>query len=264
MGSIISKNVKTVISFLSFLLILVFSCTAQSIWAGELHLFAGAGLRQPVDQLIDMFQKQTGHKVFVDYAGSGQLIARIIASGQGDLFLSPSLYYIQTLEKENVVDSYRRIVSNTPVIGVNRDKTQLISSFNDLARPGVRLALGDPEAMAFGRIAMEILEKSKMKEEIMKNVVVQAVTVKQLALYVAQGDADASIIGRADAMQYKDKIKIVPIPEEYIQTETVAIALLRNAAARPEAILFRDFISNAKAMEVFQQFGFLPLSEEGR
>jgi molybdate transport system substrate-binding protein len=128
----------------------------------------------------------------------------------------------------------------------------------------VRLALGDPEAMAFGRIAMEIIEKSKMKEEIMKNVVVQAVTVKQLALYVAQGDADASIIGRADAMQYKDKIKIVPIPEEYIQTETVAIALLRNAAARPEAILFRDFISNAKAMEVFQQFGFLPLSEEGR
>ena len=249
---------------MAFLSILVLSCPAQNTWAEELHLFAGAGLRQPVDQLIDIFQKQTGHKVFVDYAGSGQLIARIIASGQGDLFLSPSLYYIQVLEKEDMVDSYRKIVSNTPVIGVNRDKAQLISSFKDLARPGVRLALGDPEAMAFGRIAMEILEKSKMKDEIMKNVVVQGATVKQLALYVAQGDADASIIGRADAMQYKDEIKIVPIPEEYLQTEIVTIALLRNSAARSEAIQFRDFMSNAKAIEIFRQFGFLPLSEEER
>jgi molybdate transport system substrate-binding protein len=245
--------------FISFVLLTSLVYPVRGAQAGDLHLFSSAGLRQPVDRLIDMFQKETGHKVFVDYAGSGHLIARIIASRQGDLFLSASIYYIQSLEKEDMVDSYREIVSNTPVIGVNRDKAQLISSFKDLARPGVRLALGDPEAMAFGRIAMEILERSKMKEEIMKNVVVQAATVKQLALYVAQGDADASIIGRADAMQYKDKINIVSIPEEYIQTEVVAIALLRNAAARPEAIQFRDFMASAKAIDVFKQFGFLPL-----
>jgi molybdate transport system substrate-binding protein len=261
---IISKRIKSLILFLYFLSLSLLTWPVQEIRAEELHLLAGAGLRQPVDRLIDMFQKETGHKVFVDYAGGGYLLPRIIASGQGDLFISPSLNYIQALEKEDMVDSYRSIVSNTPVIGVNRDKDQLISSFDDLARPGVRLALGDPEAMAFGRIAMEILEKSKMKEEILKNVVVQGATVKQLALYVAQGDVDASIIGRADAIQYKDKIKIVPIPEEYLQTEIVAVALLRNAAGRPEAIRFRDFMSNAKAIEIFQQFGFLPLGEAER
>lgn len=250
--------------FISFLLASSLTWPAQEIRAEDIHLFAGAGLRQPVDQLVDMFQKETGNRVFVDYAGTGYLIARIIASGGGDLFLSPSLYYIRALEKEGMVDSYRRIVSNTPVIGVTRDKEQLIRTFEDLARPGVRLALGDPKAMAYGRIAMEILEKSGMKEEILKNVVVQGATVKQLALYVAQGDADASIIGRADAIQYKDRIRIVPIPEEYIVTEVIAIALLKNAAARPEAIRFRDFMSSAKAVEIFRQFGFLPLGEGER
>jgi molybdate transport system substrate-binding protein len=249
---------------ISFLLLISLAYSVQGVCAEELHLFAGAGLRQPVDQLVDVFQKETGNRVFVDYAGSGYLIARIIASGGGDLFLSPSLYYIQALDKEGMVDSYRGIVSNTPVIGVARDKEQLIRTFEDLARPGVRLALGDPKAMAYGRIAVEILEKSGMKENILKNVVVQGATVKQLALYLAQGDADASIIGRADAIQYKDRIKIVPIPEEYIVTEVVAIALLKNAAARPEAMQFRDFMSSAKAIEVFRQFGFLPLGEGER
>jgi len=250
--------------FISFLLLASLFWPVQEIRAEDLHLLAGTGVRQPVDQLIDMFQEQTGNKVFVDYAGSGDLLARIIASGRGDLFMPGAFYYIQALEQRDMVDSYRRIVSNTPVIGVNRDKAQLISSFEDLARPGVRLALGDPKAMAFGRIAMEILERSKMKEEILKNVVVQGATVKQLALYVAQGDADASIIGRADAIQYKDRIEIIPIPAEYFQAEIIAIALLRNAAGRPEAIQFRDFMSNAKAIEIFQHFGFSPLGEAER
>jgi molybdate transport system substrate-binding protein len=247
--------------FIPFLLLISLAYSVQGARAEELHLFAGAGLRQPVDKLVDMFQKETGNKVFVDYAGCGHLIARIIASGRGDLFLSPSLYYIHVLEKEGMVDSYRRIASNTPVIGVNRDKERQIRSFEDLARQGVRLALGDPEAMAYGWIAMEILEKSGMKDKIMKNVVVQGATVKQLALYVAQGDADASIIGLADAVQYKDRIKIIPIPEEYMVTEVVAIALLKDAAAMPEAVRFRDFMSSTKAVEIFRQFGFLPLGK---
>jgi len=250
--------------FISFLLVISLTYPVRGACAGDLHLFSAAGLRQPVDQLVDMFQKETGNKVFVDYAGSGHLVARIIASGQCDLFLPASLYYIQAIEKEDIVDSYRGIVVNMPVIGVNRNKEQLIRSFEDLTRPGVRLALGDPEAMAYGRIAMQILEKSGMKEKIVKNVVVQGATVKQLALYVAQGDADASIIGRADAIQFKDRIKIVSIPDEYIVTEVVAIALLKDAAARPEAIRFRDFMSSAKAIDIFRQFGFLPLGEGER
>ncbi len=249
---------------MSFLFLISLAYPVRGAQAGDLHLFSAAGLRQPVDRLVDIFQKQTGHKVFVDYAGSGHLVARIIASGQCDTFLPASLYYIQAIEKEGIVDSYRSIVANMPVIGVNRDKEQLIRSFKDLARPGVRIALGDPEAMAYGRIAMEILEKSGMKEGIMRNMVVQGATVKQLALYVAQGDADASIIGLADAIQFKDRIKIVPIPEEYIVTEVVAIALLKNAAARPEAIQFRDFMCSTKAIEIFRQFGFLPLDEGER
>ena len=258
------KKVSGLILFLSFMSLSPLPWPAREIRAEELHLLAGAGLRQPVDELIDIFQEQTGHKVLVDYAGSGNLLARIIASGQGDLFMPGAFQYIQMLEQEEMVDSYRRIVYHTPVIGVNRDKAGLIRSLEDLARPGVRIALGDPKAMAFGWMAQEILEKTEIKEEILKNVVVYGATVKQLALYVAQGDADASIIGRADAIQYRDSIKMIPIPDEYFEAEIIAIALLRKAAKRSEAIQFRDFMSSAIAIETFQHFGFLPIGEAER
>ena len=189
------------VRFLSVLLLLFLTWQAPVSRAEDLSLLAGAGLRQPTDQLISSFQRQTGHRIFVDYGGSGTLLARIIASGQGDLYMPGAFYYIRILEEKGKLHSFRKIVAHTPVIGVNRNKTGLIRSFEDLASPGVRLALGDPKAMAFGRLAMDILECSKIKEAVLKNVVVYGATVKQLALYVAQGDVDASIIGRADAVQ---------------------------------------------------------------
>lgn len=245
-----------------FFIFLPLAWQAGAAWAGDIYLLAGAGLRQPTDKLINLFRERTGHNAFVDYAGSGHLLARILASGQGDLYMPGAFHYIQKLEQDNMVHSYRKIVFHTPVIGVNRDNADTILSLKDLAKPGVRLAVGDPKAMAFGRIAMEILEKSKMKEAILKNVVVYGATVKQLALYVAQGDADAAIIGRADAVQYKSKIRILPIPEEYSRPEIVAIALLKKAADRPEAIEFRDFMCSPEAVETFKAFGFLAIRDQ--
>ena len=227
--------------------------------AGELHIFAGAGLRQPVDQLVQAFEQQTGHRVYADYGGSGQLLAKIQASSRGDLFIPGALFYIEKLEKAGRIRSYRPIVVHTPVIGVNIRQKGRITTFDDLASPGVRLAMGDPLAMALGRTALSICEKSGHKEAILKNVQVYGATVKQLAMYVCQGVVDAAIIGRADAFQNRSKIAIVPIPQTYFHSETIAVAVLQSASDPDLALKLSDYLSSDRAVAVFQQFGFLPL-----
>ena len=229
-------------------------------FSADLLLFAGAGLRQPTDQLIQTFQKETGHMVRVTYAGSGQLMSSILASGQGDLFMPGAFFYIKKLEEMGHIDSSKNLVAHTAVVGVNIHKENLIRSLDDLARPGLRLALGDPKAMAFGRMALKILSRSPLKEAILNNVVVYGATVKQLAMYVSQGDVDASIIGRADAFQFRDRIRIVQIPTEYFQPETVAIAVLKDSKHRKAASRFRDFMTSKQGITVFEHFGFLPLA----
>ena len=229
--------------------------------AAQLHVFAGAGLRQPVDQLVMTFETRTGHRVFIDYGGSGQLLARIEAAGKGDLFIPGSLFYIQKLKKDGKVQTYRPIVQHTPVVGVNAKQAGRIKAFEDMARPGIRLAMGDPKAMAFGRTAMAICENSGMKDAILKNVTVYGATVKQLALYVSQGVVDAAIIGRTDAFQNKETMAMVSIPAEYFQAEVIAAAVLSSTADSALAGQLAEHLSSDAAVAVFNQFGFLPLDE---
>ena len=231
----------------------------QSAAAGDLHIFVGAGLRQPVDQLVQAFQEHTGHRVFTDYGGSGQLLTRIQAASKGDLFIPGALFYIEKLQEAGKIRSFRPIAFHTPVIGVNAKQVERITTFDDLAKPGIRLAMGDPKAMAFGRTTLSICEKSGQKEAIFKNIEVYGATVKQLAMYVSQGVVDAAIIGRADAFQSRGKIIIVPIPQAYFQPETIAVAVLQSASDPDLARTLGDYLSSDHAVTVFQHYGFLPL-----
>jgi molybdate transport system substrate-binding protein len=252
---------QTILGILGGLSFLLGMGLLQPVTAGELHIFVGAGLRQPVDHLVQAFESRTGHRVYIDYAGSGQLLTRIEASGKGDLYIPGALFYIEKLQKAGKIHAYRPIVQHTPVIGVHLSQADRIKTFDDLASPGVKLAMGDPKAMAFGRTAMTICERSGRKDAILKNVTVYGATVKQLALYVCQGSVDAAIIGRSDAFQNRDRLSIVPIPPAYFQAEVIAAAVLESTSNQGVAAQLLAYLSSADAVLVFQKYGFLPLAE---
>jgi molybdate transport system substrate-binding protein len=239
---------------------LIFIAKAHS---EDIHLLAGAGMRRPIDALIPLFEKRTGHRVFVSYDGSGKLMASILAAGMGDCYMPGAFYYIKCLMEKGRVLSFHNIAAHTAVVGVNRNASSRIRTFTDLAKPGLRLAMGDPQAMAFGKTAQKILKKAGMESEVLKNVVVHGATVKQLALYVARGDVDASIIGRADAYQFRDRILMLPIPRDYFQPETISAAVLKSDKNPKPATEFCTFLGSEESVETFKHFGFLPLEGNG-
>ena len=229
--------------------------------AGELVLLAGAGLRPPVERLVNDFNKGAGFRTLVDYAGSGHLLTRILATKLGDLYLPGALEYIQRLQGEGLIESFRSIVCRQPVVVVNRRRAgDKVHRLEDLTRPGLRVGLGDPKAMAFGRIAADILSRAGLAEEVAPNVVVYAATVKQLVLYVAEGHLDAAIVDHSDAFLFREQVALVPIPPEYIQVETVPIAVLTTTSNLDWARQLQDYLCSPEAVRVFETFGFLPLS----
>lgn len=224
----------------------------------SLFLWCGAGLRQPVDEILADFQKQTGQQVNVEFGGSGKLLARYEATGQGDVFLPGSHFYVEKLAaKGNVTVSFP-VVLHTPVVAVNKAKADQVKTFADLAKPGLRVGLGDPKAMALGRTAEDILKNSGLEQEILKNVVVRAATVKQLALYVIKGDVDAAIIARADVFQNKD-LSMIEIDSSWYTPEIVKAAVLKTSPHPDEARNLAEFLSSPAAIETFGKYGFLPV-----
>ena len=227
----------------------------SSAAAAELRLYAGAGLKQPLDLVVDDFQKKTGHQVVVDYDGSGRLLTKLELTGQGDLFMPGEGFYIDKL-RPGAVHSRRTIVLRAPVIAVSRKHTGTITALADLARPGVRVGLGDPQAMALGKTAETILKRSGLKAAVLKNTVVFAATVKQLALYAAEGTVDAAIVGRPDALQFSETVDSIAISRELYEPDTIAVAVLTSTVDQQAACALRDFLASAASRDVFVRFGF--------
>lgn len=228
--------------------------------AQDLHVYAGAGLREAVDALAARFETQTGAKVVVEYGGSGQLLARISETGKGDVFIPGSMMYIDKLDKAGAVSASRGLAVHGAVLAVNRAAAAKITSLDDLAKPGVRLGLGDAQAMALGRTAEEILSHLALKDAILANVVTRAATVKQLTLYVANGDVDAAIIGGPDAAGNADKVVSIAIPSDLYQPEIAGFALLKSAVDPALAAQFGDLLLSEAGRQAFAKAGFPPLA----
>lgn len=255
-----SRNcyLKSAFVIMSIFMAFLFPAAPALADDAELLLYCGAGLRQPVDELIQDFQKQTGWKVSIEFGGSGQLLARYKATGAGDVFLPGSHFYVDKLEGSGDVAFRKPVALHTPVVAVNKEKSNLVKTFDDLAKPGVRVGLGDPQAMALGRTAEQILDNSGLKDVILPNVVARAGTVKQLTLYVSKGDVDAAIIARADAFQNTESLKYFEINPQWYTAEIITAAVLKSSGNPQAARKLADYLSSERAVEVFGKYGFLP------
>jgi molybdate transport system substrate-binding protein len=234
----------------------VFLSFAAPARAGELYAYVGAGLRPPVEALIAAFQTETGVSVRAEYGGSGQLLARWEESRRGDLFILGSAFFTDKPAASGEVEYLQILAVHGPVLAVHPGKADKIAGFADLAQPGVRVGLGDPQAMALGRTAEQILDRSGIGDAVRKNVVARAATVKQLTLYVSDGAVDAAIIGAADAAQNPGGLKFIPLPTAWFDAEYVPAAVLKTATDPASARRFVDFLASEKGLQTFERFGF--------
>lgn len=237
---------------------LLFCCSVPAAMAAELHMYAGAGLRPPVEKVISQFERETGNTVTVEYGGSGQILTRFELTKQGDLFFPGSADYVEKLQKEKqVTDSYP-IVRHIPVIAVRKDKADGINSIADLAASNLRIGMGDPKAIALGRSGEVLLDASGYGDALREKVIVRAATIKHLSMYLLNGEVDAAVIGRADAMKNRDKLIILPSPEGSPE-EVATLAVLSTSASPAEAKQLAEYFSSPEGIKAFTDYGFLPV-----
>ncbi|MDR0525462.1 MAG: molybdate ABC transporter substrate-binding protein [Spirochaetaceae bacterium] len=227
----------------------------------ELHLYAGAGLRIPAEKIIKNFEESTGHTVSVEWAGMGQLLTRFRTTGAGDVFLSGSEFYVDEIKKDGKTTYDARLVYHTAVIGVRKDKADGINTIEDLAKSNLTLAAGDPQAIALGISGEAIMDASGFGEALRKKIVVRATSGPQLSMYLLNGDVDAAIIGRSDAVKNLDKLVLLPLPPGSPQ-EIAAIAALAVSEHPAVARQLAEWFAKPESIAIFVEEGYLPLDAE--
>ena len=65
------------------------SLAAGMVQGAEIVVFSTTSAREALIELVPEFERATGHKVNITYAGGGGLATRIREGTRGDLFIGP-------------------------------------------------------------------------------------------------------------------------------------------------------------------------------
>ncbi|HUT13983.1 MAG TPA: extracellular solute-binding protein [Thermoguttaceae bacterium] len=220
-------------------------------------LYCGAGIKPPVAELVEEFNRQHDAEITCDYRGSEVLLSSVKLTGKGDLYMPGDVYYVEMAEKEDLIapDSTKTVCYFVPIILVQEKNPKEIHTLEDLLRDDVKVGLGDPEVCAIGRTTSEIFAKNGISEADV-NVKFRSPTVNELGNHIELKSLDAVIVWDAVAGYVGEKGHKVTIPTEKNVISTVAVAVLKSSQYPDLAAEFVDFITSEKGREVFAKHHF--------
>lgn len=158
-----------------------------------LNLYVAAGLKKPMDRVIQYFQQRTGATVAVNYGPSGGLYAQIMQGQPCDLYYSADWIYIEKLKGEGKLEGSGKFLKDNLVLVVSFSGQAKVNGMNDLGRPKVSFAIADSAAPC-GVYSRKALVSLGLWDRVQPNLKAMPSTVNQVAVLVKEDQVDAGLI----------------------------------------------------------------------
>ena len=235
--------------------------------AAELEFFVGSASKPAVEELVALFEEETGHSVKLFLGSSGNLLSQMKISRRGDIYLPGSSDYMERARRDGlIVDETERIVAYLiPAINVPRGNPKGITGLKDLARKDVRAAIANPRHVCVGLYAVEVLENAELGSEVGPNLIGYTDSCAKTANMVALGAADAVLGWRVFESWNPDRIETVLIaPAQLPRIGYIPIALTTLSANVEPAKRFIELASSEKGRKIFEKWGYITREEDAR
>lgn len=226
--------------------------------AGSLFVYCAAGVKAPVDVIAQQFEKETGIKVSLTYANSGQLLGQIETARRGDVYIPGEVgFTAKALAKKLTLGEPHVFCYFVPALYVRKGNPRHIADLKDLARPGIKVALADPSA-AVGQIQAALFKTNGLDEAAIRknNVVVSPATVIDVALAVKMGTVDAGVIWDALGSYAPGEAELVRIPPDRNVIGAVPAVVLASTGNAPAARAFLDYLVSERGRSILKGKGF--------
>ncbi len=226
-----------------------------------LVLYCAAGIKGPVEAIVEQYQRETGRRVQIEYGGSGTLLAKLEITGQGDVYIAGDDSFVQTAQKKGLVREIIPLADMKPVILVAEGNPKKIQGLEDLIREDVKTALGNPEAAAVGKMAKKVFTTIGMWEDMQQAIRDRGVnkpTVNELALDVSLGSVDAAVVFDPMLAMFEG-VEAVTDPRLDEKSQQVTLGVMENAGKPAAALhLARYIAAQDRGLPVFGKKGFTP------
>lgn len=223
-----------------------------------LTVYSGKGLTKPMEEIKVAFEKRHNITLNIIFGGSLTLLRAIEETTKGDVFIPGSIRVIRrAIKKEgDILDNHQFVALHIPIICVQKDNPKGIHTVNDLARPGIRLTVGNVDMCTIGKVSDSIIAKSKLKEDITKNIVIRSAIVNELLNLMIKKEVNAAIIWK-DMLHWPEAKNLtgIEITADMNEIKEVHVAVLKMSEDKKDAQLFADFVAS-EGKAIFKKHGF--------
>ncbi|KLK88952.1 molybdenum ABC transporter substrate-binding protein [Methanoculleus sediminis] len=249
----------TLALFAAFLLFCAAGCTTV---AGDnataedatLLVYSGAGLKKPMTAIGEAFTEKYGIGVEYTFAGSGALITQMELSRKGDAFIPGGTPDYRIAQDKGLVGEPGYVAYHVPVIVVTKGNPKNITSVDDFARPGLKIALGGANTTAIGRAGDKLFEKHGILDTVEKNVVLRAPTINEVVVAMNMGTADAALITLD--MVNPETMDRIDLAQEDGLTLIVPVGPTTFTEQPDTARQFVEFVTSDEGKAIFVDHGF--------
>jgi len=256
---------KAIFLFMGVLLLGMVGACAEAE-TKTITAFCGSASKPAMEEAAVAFEQETGIRVYLNFSGSGTMLSQMKVSQSGDLYIPGSPDYMVMAENDGVVDpdSVKIITFLVPAVLVPEGNPAGIQKLADLARPGIEVGIGNPEAVCVGLYAYEILEYNNLLSEVVPNIVTHAESCSKTATLVALKSVDA-ILGWRVFDSWHDTIDVIYLePPQIPRLAYVPGAVSTFAEDSESAAKFLDFLISPKGQGIFQKWGYISTESEAR
>lgn len=224
-----------------------------------LMVFAGSASQPPLEEAAKAFEKKTGIPVTLHLGSSGSMLSQIRLTGRGDLYIPGSPDYLELAREQNLVDGDAAILAYlVPAIIVARGNPLNIRTLTDLARPGLKVGMADPDGVCVGLYAVEVLTANGLDTKVRPNLSGQVESCARTASMIPLGMADAVLGWREFATWNPAAMEAVLLkPEQVPRLAYVPAIKIRGAANPTGAAAFTAFLSSDEGQAIFHKWGYL-------
>lgn len=236
--------------------------------SGKLLLFAGSASQPPTEEAIKLFKEKTGIDVEAVFGSSGTVLSQMELTKKGDLYFPGSSDYMEKAKSAGEVlpETEARIAYLVPAINVQKGNPKHVEGLADLTKPGIKVAIADPESVCVGLYAAEIIDKQftpAQKTALKANLVNYTASCDKTAAAVSLKAADA-VVGWS-VFQYWDPegIETVELPASQIsRVGYIPIAVAKFTTDQAAAQQFVDFLAGPEGQAIFAKHRYFATAEE--
>lgn len=223
----------------------------------ELNISAAASLQEAMVELEKEFKNiNPDVKLTVNLGSSGSLMQQIQEGAPCDLFISAGAKQMDTLVEDGTVekDAVKTLLTNDLVLVAA--KGEKVDSLDALKTDDVeKIAIGDPESVPAGKYAKEVLDNTKLYDNV-KDKLVLAKDVKEVLSWVQKGNADVGFVYLSDATGVDDVDVVLTTDDDSHSEIAYPVAVLKDSKQAKVAQQFEDFLLSYTAQNILEKHGF--------